>query len=312
MNRRAVTATILIMPALALPAFADPGSPPPASTLAPTAARSRLAPLFDFDRGPTALKSAKDVLFGMPLAEAKQRAPELFAGQPFQPPGLDDVRLSGKPDFADRLGGLVVQLGCKSALRDGMALWGTPTWGYDSREKAKLYYWFFPQFGARATLATGDKADRCHLVIDRYVPLDKVLGPEGGVFGFEREPLLGMTEADVVRVYGDFLGKGKRANRPCQTQILQMPPVEYESDTTAIRLYCHEDQVTAFEIIFYFENRFSLKDDVVAGLRRKFGAATESKGMLGRPIFDYKAKDRAIQFHTDEDLKKAVVHVGRR
>jgi hypothetical protein len=213
--------SLLILSALALPAFAEPspGSPPPASTLAPTAARSRLAPLFAFDRGPAALKAAKDVPFGMLLAEAKERAPELFAGQPYQPAGFGDVRLSGKPDFADRLGRLVVQLGCKSALRDVMDLWGTPTWGYDAREKAKLYWWFFPQSGVRATLATRDKGDRCHVVIDRYVPLDKVLGPERGLFGFEREPLLGMKEVDVVRAYGDFLGKGKRANRPCQTQI---------------------------------------------------------------------------------------------
>jgi len=239
---------------------------------AATASDVRLRPLFSPGTSPTLLAAGATLQLGMPLAAARASAPELFAAGGYAPPGLDDVDLSAQGDAYGRLGSLVLTLGCASALADAMALWGTPTWGYDRGAKAKLYWWFNPTIHLRATLETPDAAGSCRLVLDRYLPVSELLGGADDRFGFEKEPLLGMAEADVTRAYADALPSP--TSRPCSQEILVLPPVEYDRTFTRVHLGCAHGRVVGFELGIRYGLHLALKGTVLDLLRQRFGAPT--------------------------------------
>jgi len=230
---------------------------------------ARLQPLFPSSPQPTLFKAAGTLVPGMPIAEARTTAPDLFAHDPLRPKGFDDVVMSAKADAYDHLAGVTMQLGCKTALADVMALWGAPATGYDTRAKAKLYWWFNPATHLRATLETPDAADTCRVVFDRYLPLLELIGTTDDRLGIEHDPLLGAAEADVTRTYHDFLPDP--ASRLCNDKLLILPPVEFDRTFTRVRVGCSKGTVAGLDIVMNYSAHVEMKETILDLLKKKLG-----------------------------------------
>jgi hypothetical protein len=239
----------------------------------------------------------------MPIADARKAAPELFAHDPQAAPGLADVTMRAHADLYGHLGSLTMDIGCATALDDVTDLWGAPVPGEDSRTKEKLYWWFDPAARLRATLAVPSTPGTCRLTLDRYMPLAELLGPGDAKLGFEREVLSGMSSADVARVFGDYLSEP--GDDACKSEILVLPPVEYDPAFTRIRLYCH-DVVGSFEVIVHYGNHPDLRNEVLDGLTRKFGRPT-AKGTM----FVFPPSTRAVRLKDDAKATDLTIGVSR-
>jgi len=267
---------------------------------------SRLAPVFEPSPHPSLPKLASPLSLGMPIDDARRAAPALFEQSPLHAVGLDDVTMSAHADAYRRLGSFVVDLRCATALGDLTSLWGPPVSGYDVPSKSKLSWWFDPDARLRATLEAPDTADKCRLVLDRYLAIAELFGNRADRFGFERDPLIGMSEADVVRVYSDYVS-GPSA-RPCNAEVLVLPPVEYDRTFTRLRLYCKAGTIHAFEIIIRYATKPDLKDEIVERLTRKFGTPALTRTAAGMLTFPG-VSNLNVRLRNDAFMKEATIDV---
>jgi hypothetical protein len=283
---------------------ADSGAPGATST---ATSPSRLRPLFGDATHPTVFRAAASLAIGMPIADARRAAPPLFAKDPQPAPGLGDVTMQAHADFYGHLGSLTMAIGCATALDDVTRLWGEPESGDDTHTKAKLYWWFDPSARLRATLAIPDTPGTpgtCQLTLDRYMPLAELLGPGDAKLGFEREVLSGMSSADIARVFSDYLSEP--GDDACKSEILVLPPVEYDPTFTRIHLYCGHDGVGSFDVIVNYGTNPALRNEVIDLLSRKFGRPT-AKGTM----FVFPPSTRAVRLKDDASMKDLTIGVSR-
>jgi hypothetical protein len=280
---------------------------PPSTAPATAASRSRLRPLFRESDHPSLYLAAGSLTLGMPIADARRAVPALFEHDAARAPGFDDVAMSAHGDAYGRLGSLTMDLRCESALGDVTELWGAPIAGDDRVFKAKVYWWFDPAARARATLEVPDGAKGCRLVFDRYLPVEELIGNSSvDRFGFESKPLLGMAAADVMREYADYLS-GPSAD-PCKSEILILPPVEYDRTFTRLHMYCGGGKVHSFEIVVRFADRPELRGDIVDRLSRRFGKPAVTQTATDMLVFP--AANVRVRLRTDAFMKDATIDVS--
>ena len=186
---------------------------------------------------------------------------------------------------------------------------GASTQGYDTVAKAKLYFWFDPAAHVRGTLESPDSAQQCRVVLDRYLPISEVLGDAKDGFAWEREPVVGMSDADLVRVYGDYLGG---STTPCRSQILVLPPVEYDRTFTRVHLYCSSgNKVGSYELSLRFALNPAMKDDVRARLVKKFGNPMKTITRPTSEWLSFPPSKLVVTSRADFTVKDTVITVSR-
>jgi hypothetical protein len=303
----------LVGPLACAPARRSAAAPAAVAVVAPAGA-PRLQPLFGPAAGPTLFAGAAALRLGMPLTEAQKAAPHLFGPTPAHPAGLPDVGLSGEADAHGRLAALVIELPRAGALADVMALWGEPVKGYDPAARAALYWWFDPASRLRARLEDGARPEAARLVLQRYFPVAALIGSGGHRFGFEKESLLGMSGARVATVFRDELlpePGGAAPADPCASQILVLPPVEYDATPTRVRLQCGPHGVSLYELLVRYEARADLREEILGLLRRKYGASVSGRDLMGRPVLDFRGVGVRVRYRDDPALHEVVVGLTR-
>jgi hypothetical protein len=286
----------------------------------PALPESRLRPLFGAGVAPALFAAAAKLELGMPVEEARRAAPELFGEAPHRPAGFADVEMRGESDLQGRLYALVLGLPRGSALGDAMALWGEPAKGYDHRAKSSVYWWFNPGAHLRARLEDdGDSAGTSRLVLSRYLPVAELLGVASEQLGFEKEPLLGMKSDHAAVVYLDQLAPeapGPPTRRPasaapdlCKSELLVLPPVEYDDTATSVRVQCGPQGVTSFEVTLHYQACFALRDDVRRLLRHKLGVPANKTDIMGRAVLEFSGLTRRVRLLDDEAWSELVIAV---
>jgi hypothetical protein len=142
----------------------------------------------------------------------------------------------------------------------------------------------------------------------------ELIGTARDSFGFEKEPLLGMTDARVAEVYRDYLAPaaaGAPAEGPCSSQILVLPPVEEDGTFTRVRLHCGGGTVRSFDVLMRFGRHFALKDEILRLLRRKLGEPAPKKDIMGREVLEYPVSALKVRFREEAAVKDAILEVTR-
>jgi hypothetical protein len=295
---------------------ADVTVTPAGPVVPPKRLGSRLDPLFGAGLAPTLPRAAAQLRLGMPLGEARRAAPELFAAAPAVAAGFGDVRLKGDDDGYGRLGAVVVLLPRASALADVIGLWGQPVKGFDKGAGSSLYWWFDPTARLRARLEDdGRQPDTSRLVFEAYLPVAALLGLERDKLGFEKEPLLGMTEERVAQVYRDLfppeVGAAAPEHRICRSQILMLPPVEHDGVGARLRVHCGGSRVSSYEVLIRYASYFAQKDEIARLLLRKLGEPVKKKDVMGREVLEYPASAIRVRFRAEDTVKDAIIEVVR-
>jgi hypothetical protein len=274
-------------------------------------AASRLRPLVGTGSIPSLFGAASKLHIGMPLADAQTAAPELFGPSPHHPAGFDDVRIKGRGDAYGRLGGVVVDVGRKTALADFTGVWGEPVKGFDGPSNTSLYFWFDPASRLRAKLEEDPKTpDTSELVLEGYFPIKDLIGAAPDKLGFETEPFLGMTEERAAVVYADYQPHPPSDTKPqqvCRNQIMVLPPVEYDSTFTRLRVGCKANVVVSYEMIMSYQDYFAEKDEILKVLQQKYGQPVMKPGSY----LEYPATGLRIRFHDQPGPKEASILVSR-
>ncbi len=301
-------------PAAPTPALVVSASDAPAASVTPVTpapapgSGPRLRAIFGASSHPSVFQNSGALVLGMPIADARRVAPALFDHDPQHVPGLADLAMTGHADAYGHLGSLTSDIACGTALNDVTAIWGAPTQGYDTVAKAKLYFWFDPAAHLRATLEAPDAAAQCRIVLDRYLPIAEVIGDAADHFAWEREPFIGMSEADVTRVYGDYLGG---STTPCRSQVLVLPPVEYDRTFTRVHLYCGNGKVGSYELTLRFALSPAMKDDIRDRLVKKLGSPVKT---IARPTSEWLSFPPAklnVALRSDFTVKDATITVSK-
>jgi hypothetical protein len=293
------------------PALAASGAPitPPVVAASTPSSGPRLRVVFGASSHPAVFQNAGALVLGMPIADARHAAPALFDHDPQRAPGLPDIALSGHADLYGHLASLTADIVCGTAVDDVTAIWGAPTQGYDAVAKAKLYFWFNPAAHVRGTLEVPDTAQQCRIVLDRYLPIAEVIGDANDHFAWEREPVIGMSDADLTRVYGDYLAG---STSPCKSQILVLPPVEYDRTFTRVHLYCSAgNKVGSYELNLRFALNPAMKDDIHDRLVKKFGVPVKA---INRPTSEWMSFAPGklnVALKSDLTVKDAVITVSK-
>jgi hypothetical protein len=142
------------------------------------------------------------IRYGMPEADAKAAHPDVFAAKyGYEVPGFDGVETTVQIE-----GGRVYQTYMKiDTPQDKMkeliaAKWGPPTWETKNSIGAPEIYWDNTDDGLRLHLER--YADTGSMVrFDPVMSADAALGSDPKTFGFEKIPLIGATQEDVMKAY---------------------------------------------------------------------------------------------------------------
>jgi hypothetical protein len=237
---------------------------------------------------PSLFGAASKLQFGMPIDQAKAASPDLFGPTPYNPPGFADIQMKGESNAYRKLGTIRLTLSKKTALIDVVAIWGDPVKGIDSLSQADVYFWFNPEAHVRAILKDDPKTpDTSDLLIEAYMPMAELIGTSKDRMGWEKERLDGMSEQRANDVLGDYIPRtplDSPNQTVCDVGILVLPPVEYDTTFTRIRIGCSgrtpgtRTLAGGYELITSYQNYFAMKDDLAKLLVAKFGDPTPRPG----------------------------------
>jgi hypothetical protein len=271
-----------------------------------------------FGASPALFDAASKLRLGVSVDEARRAAPELFGPAPHRPEGLGDVAMEPMVDAYGRLAGVTVSLPRRSALADVMGTWGEPVKGYDGSSETTLYWWFDPATRMRGTLEEDVRSPEVsRLRLARYFPVAELIGTAPDRFGFEKEPLLGMSEARAMEVYREYMPylppapTGAGSEGLCRTGIVVLPPVEHDDTFTRVRVHCSGQEVRSYEVSVRYALHFALKDQVLRLLRRKLGEPSPKKDVMGREVLEFPASALRVRFREEPAAKDAIIEVAR-
>jgi hypothetical protein len=142
------------------------------------------------------------IRFGMSEADAKAAHPDVFAAKyGYKVPGFAGVETTVQIND-----GRVYQTYMKiDTPQDELkkmiaAKWGPPTWEMTNSIGAPEIYWDNPDDGLRLHLERYAKTNSM-VRFDPVVSADAVLGSDPKTFGFEKLPLIGATQDDMMKTY---------------------------------------------------------------------------------------------------------------
>ncbi len=246
------------------PSLAEPGSPDNRDQPRPEGLFAGRAPEM-----PIPLQALR---FDMPRAEVELVVPDLVEGAWTEPMGLADVHLRvgffhGHDTL--RFVQVIMPASGKALLAE---LWGPPV-------RAKLgsakdgWYWQNSATGIQAVLEDLGSG-RISLGLWPYTPWRQTLGSGKTTLGFEKPPLLGMSEDDVLTKYAHLRPKKISTDRI----DLHLDGHEYTHDHRAVVLNLRGGIVTQLYFRLHYGNHPALKADMEAALRAKFGEPVKVDG----------------------------------
>jgi hypothetical protein len=138
--------------------------------------------------------------YGMPEADAKAAAPDVFAAKyGYEVPGYDNVKINVQIEK-----GRVYQtrMEIKKDIEEVKG-WITPKWGEPRATKNSIgspeYLWEAPDVGLRVKLEKS--ATNSMVRYDPVMSIEQVLGSDPKMFGVEKIPLMGATEEALMKAY---------------------------------------------------------------------------------------------------------------
>ena len=174
--------------------------------------------------------------FGMSKADAAAAAPDVVnAKTGYAVPGTikDFDQVTIRPQFskADRLWVISYELlEGQPAVKD----WLTKKWGEPVVRKNSIgtpeYYWNTPAAGLRAELQ--QVASKSSIAFEAIAPRGPLLGSDPKHFAFDNPPLIGMAQADALKVLAPIQNgpATPRSDNP-DVLIISLVPSESEYDT---------------------------------------------------------------------------------
>jgi len=165
-------------------------------------AKPTMKPAADLFTGNTVTLPApiEKLTYGLPEADAKAAAPDVFAAKyGYEPPGYEGVKFKVQLE-----GGRVYQnrIEIRQPI-DTVKAWLTAKWGEPRPEKNSIgspeFYWDAPEVGLRAMLETHARDSMIRFY--RLTSIEQALGTDPKVFGFENIPLLGATQDAVLKAF---------------------------------------------------------------------------------------------------------------
>jgi hypothetical protein len=235
---------------------------------------------------------------GMPVAEARAAAPELFEDE-------DGYQLVDHPDYKDTNLGVGLDHDTKSKVssldvsfptvgKDVLvAAWGPGIEGKDTIDKP-IVYWFNPATGWRAIL--GEGFDNLKVEFDQYTPYEKLLGEGKDKLGFEPQSTLGATAADIKARFGALAIERNQAQAEADRKNLEafaeqklddlgapkpdikleLPPTEYESYLTTVNFHFDEaNKVESLRVGISYAGVPAAKEQIFAAIKKKWGEPKE-------------------------------------
>ncbi len=189
---------------------------------------------------------AQKLSLGMPEADAKAAAPDLFAAKyGYKVPGVKGADLAVQFE-----GGRVYEIRMKlDEPFDKVAAWMEKKWGKPRMSKNSIgspeYYFDSPDVGLRAKLEK--YADTASMLrFDPVMAREQFLGTDPKLWGFETAPLLGMSQEDVMKAYA--------ARRPTPRKddpdsiVLDFPPFTTTTYGSSVDVRVKGGKVTGYTL----------------------------------------------------------------
>ena len=152
------------------------------------------------------------------------------------------------------------------------------------------------------------------LTISKYVPLAEWLGADPITIAAVAKPILGATMNDLKRDFPESFAAAPRelgrvsAAQACNCVLLQLPPTEWDTETSTIRPSFDGATVTSFMFTIRDENYAPAKDAAFALFKKKWGEPKAAKTRTGKFIF--RDKDPFIGVWRDDGDWSGVVSSG--
>jgi hypothetical protein len=214
---------------------------------------------------PTMPAPVAKITFGMPEADAKAAAPDVFAEKyGYKVPGYDGVEINVQIED-----GRVYQtrMEIKKPI-DVVKGWLTAKWGEPRADKNAInnpeYYWEAPDVGLRAMLETS--ASNSMLRFDPVMSIEQVLGTDPKLFGLEKAPFIGATQEDILKQFEIYRAK-PRDNDPASIAVT-LPALAGDKYGTTVDWRVKDGKVSGFSLSI--PSMFT--DKLGARLEQMFGA----------------------------------------
>lgn len=220
---------------------------------------------------------AQKLSLGMPEADAKAAAPDLFAAKyGYKVPGVKGAELAVQFE-AGRVYEIRMQL---DEPFEKVAAWMEKKWGKPRMAKNSIgspeYYFDSPDVGLRAKLEK--YADTASMLrFDPVMATEKFLGSDPKLWGFEATPLLGMTQEDLMKAYA--------ARRPTprkddpESIVLDFPPFPSTEYGSSVSVRLKGGKVTGYTLSISTGGDAASDAAVAARLEQLYGKGTDDRGM---------------------------------
>lgn len=243
----------------------------PAKTGGETPAAPAEQPIESLFVGPkvTLPAVAQKLKLGMPEAEARAAAPDLFAAKyGYKVPGVKGVDLTVQ--ISD---GRVLEIYMKLAEPfDKVSAWMEKKWGKPRMSKNSIgspeYYFDSPDVGLRAKLEK--YADTSSMLrFDPVIAKEHFLGSDPKQWGFETAPLLGMTQDDLLKTYAAYRPTPRKDDEG--SIVLGFPPFTTTEYGSSVDVRVKDGKVTGYSMSINSGGDAETDAAIAARLEQLFG-----------------------------------------
>ena len=209
------------------------------------------------------------LVLNMPEADATAAAPDIKNEKMVELPGYEGLSVFTRM-HAGRLSQVFVEIDepCDKAKEWLTKKWGAPLELTTSSGK-KLTTYASPDVTLRAVLE--ERVRDCQLNYQRVWTKEQLLGSDPKLFGFEKAPLIGITQDELMKTYAD-LAPTPRADDPGAI-TLDLPALttsEYDGHAT-VRV--KDGKVTGYTVSIVSGGDKATDDAIVPRLEQMFGKA---------------------------------------
>lgn len=203
--------------------------------------------------------------FGMPEADAKAAHPDVFSAKyGYKVPGFEGVethvQIEGGRVYQTRI---EIDQPIEKTKEQIAAKWGPPTWETKNSIGAPQIYWDNTETGLRVHLEPS--ATNSMVRFDPVMSAEQLLGTEGKTFGFEKVPLLGASQEDVLKAYEIYRPKVRDDDPGSITFITHK--VAGTDSYASVDVRVKNGKVTGYHVSF----PNALHDKLVPRLEQMFG-----------------------------------------
>lgn len=224
---------------------------------------------------------AQKLALGMPEADAKAAAPDIFAAKyGYKVPGVKGAELAVQFERG-RVYEIRMQL---DESFESVAGWMEKKWGKPRMSKNSIgspeYYFDSPDVGLRAKLEKYATSGTM-LRFDPVMSQEQLLGADPARWGFETTPLLGMAAEEVTKTYAAY-EPTPRKDDPSSI-MLNFPPLTTSQYGSSVDVRIKDGKVSGYTMSINTGGDAPTDAAVAARLEQRFG-----KGKFdGRLYTDY-------------------------